>query len=292
MTMTEAPRQKSVLCLHPGGLHRMAYVEWGDPQNPSVVVCVHGLTRNGRDFDTLAEALSARHRVICPDIVGRGRSDRLTDWRGYGFPQYVGDCVTLLARLDVETVSWVGTSMGGLIGMMIAASDPSPIGRFVINDVGPRIARAGLQRIGAGVGTRTRFASVDEALDHFTTVSPGFGPHSPAEWRRLNAHMIVPDGDGFVLHYDPRIGDAARQDIAGPAEVDLWPIWDRVRCPTLILRGGDSDLFEADIAEAMTRRGPTSPPARCITYPGVGHAPTLVKPGQVHDVVAFLDGAA
>ena len=284
------PRLKSVRCAHPGGLHRMAYAEWGDPANPSVVVCVHGLTRTGRDFDTLARALAPRHRVVCPDIVGRGRSDRLADWQGYGFAQYVGDCVTLLARLDVERIGWVGTSMVGLIGMMIAAVDESPIDRFVINDVGPVIGRAGLQRIGSGVGGRMRFASLDEALDHLSVVSAGFGPHTPEQWRALNAHIVVPDGDGFVLHYDPRIGDAARAEIGRPAVGDLWPVWDRVRAPTLILRGAESDLLEAEVAEAMCRRGPSSPPARCLTYAGVGHAPTLVQDEQVADVVAFLDG--
>src|SRR5690606_26697693 len=138
----------SVQCLHPRGLHRMAYTEWGAPENPDVVLCVHGLTRNGRDFDTLAAQLAARHRVVCPDIVGRGRSDRLADYRGYGFAQYVADCITLIARLDVERVAWVGTSMGGVIGMMIAALPGTPIARFVINDVGPVIGRAGIERIG------------------------------------------------------------------------------------------------------------------------------------------------
>lgn len=286
---TLEPRLKSVRCLHPGGLHRMAYTEWGDADNPSVVVCVHGLTRNGRDFDVLARALAPRHRVVCPDIVGRGRSDRLANWRGYDFPQYVGDCVTLLARLDVDAVSWVGTSMGGLIGLLIAAADDSPIKRFVINDVGPVIGQAGIKRIAGGVGSKMRFASVDEALDHLAVVSAGFGPHTREQWAALNAHIVVPDGHEFVLHYDPRIGDAARETVSKPAAGDLWPFWDRVRAPTLILRGADSDLFEAEVAAAMCQRGPDAPRARCITYPGVGHAPTLVQADQVADVTAFLD---
>ena len=155
------PRLEFVQCLHPGGLHRMAYAEWGDRDNADVVVCAHGLSRNGRDFDTLAKALLGRHRVVCPDIVGRGRSDRLANYRGYVFPQYVADCITLIARLGVDKVSWVGTSMGGLIGMMIAAMPENPISRFVINDVGPVIGREGIARIGRAVGTRTEFASFE-----------------------------------------------------------------------------------------------------------------------------------
>ncbi|MGE0802643.1 MAG: alpha/beta fold hydrolase [Lautropia sp.] len=265
----------------------MAYAEWGDPANRSVVVCVHGLTRSGRDFDTLARALAPRHRVVCPDIVGRGRSDWLPDFRGYGFAQYVGDCVTLLARLNVSDVIWVGTSMGGLIGLMIAALDGAPLRRFVINDVGPVIGARGLARIGDAVGAKSRFASFQEGVDHIASISATFGPHTPEQWRELNRHIVVPADGGWGLHYDPKIADAAKADIARPAPVaDLWPLWDRVRCPTLVLRGADSDLLEAEVAAAMLRRGP---PASLIEYPGVGHAPTLMQPDQVRDVVAFID---
>jgi pimeloyl-ACP methyl ester carboxylesterase len=282
------PRLESVQCLHPGGLHRMAYAEWGERENPDVVVCVHGLSRNGRDFDTLAKALAGRHRVVCPDIVGRGRSDRLTDYRGYTFPQYVADCITLIARLDVSRVSWVGTSMGGYIGMMIAAMQDNPIVRFVINDVGPVIGRAGIERIGRAVGTTTTFATFEDGVKHVSTVSATFGPHTPEQWRMLSEHIVVREPDGtWRLHYDPRIGDATREDIARPVTADLWPLWDRVRCPTLLLRGAESDLLEESVAQAMTARGPR---ASLITYPGVGHAPTLMQPDQVKDVVDFIDG--
>jgi pimeloyl-ACP methyl ester carboxylesterase len=265
----------------------MAYAEWGDRDNADVVVCAHGLSRNGRDFDTLAKALLGRHRVVCPDIVGRGRSDRLANYRGYGFPQYVADCITLIARLGVDKVSWVGTSMGGLIGMMIAAMPDNPINRFVINDVGPVIGREGIARIGRAVGTRTEFASFEEGVEHVIQASATFGPHTPEQWRMLSEHVVLEQPDGsWRLHYDPKIGDAAREDIAKPVAADLWPVWDAIRCPTLLLRGAQSDLLEEAVAHEMTRRGPK---ASLVTYPGVGHAPTLLQADQVNDVVAFID---
>lgn len=280
------PRLESVQCLHPGGLHRMAYVDWGDRDNPDVVVCVHGLSRNGRDFDTLAKVLAGKHRVVCPDIVGRGLSDQLTDYRGYVFPQYVADCVTLIARLDVGRLCWVGTSMGGLIGMMIAAMQGNPITRFVINDVGPVIGQQGIARIGRAVGTKTGFDSFDEGVAYVTGVSASFGPHTPEQWRSLSEHVVVERDGKWRLHYDPRIGDAARAALAEPVTTDLWPIWDLIRCPTLVLRGAESDLLEDQVAWAMTARGPK---AALITYPGVGHAPTLMQSDQVSDVAAFIE---
>ena len=265
----------------------MAYAEWGPPDSTDVVLCVHGLTRNGRDFDTLAAALCGRYRVVCPDIVGRGRSDRLADPTGYGFAQYVADCITLVARLGVERVTWVGTSMGGVIGMMIAALPDSPIARMVVNDVGPVIGRAGIERIGKGVGTRGEFDSFEEGVAYISEVSRMFGPHTPEQWRRLSQHVVLQQPDGkWRLHYDQRIGDAVRADLARAPAGDLWPVWDAIRCPTLVLRGAESDLLEAEVAQAMTTRGPR---AALIDYPGVGHAPTLMQPDQVKDVVAFID---
>jgi pimeloyl-ACP methyl ester carboxylesterase len=280
------PRLETVQCLHPGGLHRMAYAEWGERDNPDVVVCVHGLSRNGRDFDTLAQALAPTHRVVCPDIVGRGRSDHLPDHRGYVFPQYVADCITLLARLDVDRIDWIGTSMGGLIGMMIAAMTDHPISRFVINDVGPVIGRAGIERIGRAVGTRTEFDSFEEGMEYVKQASASFGPHTPAQWRMLSEHIVLPADGNWKLHYDPRIGDATRAQLANPAGADLWPLWDLIRIPTLVLRGAESDLLEEPVARAMTARGPK---ASLITYPGVGHAPALLQSEQVADVLDFIN---
>ncbi len=287
-----APRLDHVQCLHPGGLHRMAYWEWGDPANPRVLVCVHGLSRQGRDFDALARSLCGHYRVVCPDVVGRGRSDRLPDASGYQVPAYVADMVTLLARLDAAEVHWVGTSMGGLIGMGVAALAGSPIGRLVLNDIGPAIEYASVQRIGAYLGQPQRFASVDEAAAFLRTISPGFGPHGDDEWLALSRPMVVPaaDGDGFVLHYDPAIAlpfKAITPELARLGEARLWQVWEAVRCPVLLLRGAESDLLARRTAEQMTRRGP---PTRLHEFEGVGHAPTLVAPEQREVVAQFLLG--
>jgi len=285
--MTE-PRLDSVQCLGARGLHRMAYVEWGDPANPRVLVCAHGLARQGRDFDTLAQALCQHYRVVCPDVVGRGRSDWLADPAGYQIPAYVADMVTLLARLKADEVHWVGTSMGGLIGLGLAALPQSPIRKLVLNDVGPTIEAAALQRIGTYLGQPLRWASVDEAADYLWSISASFGPHSREQWLALTRPMLKPDGDGFKLHYDPAIAAPLRAvtpEMAKVGEAMLWASYDALRCPTLLLRGSDSDLLSPATAQAMTQRGPK---ARLHEFAGVGHAPTLIAPGQIDVVREFL----
>ena len=287
MSTTE-PRLHHVQCLGAAGLHRMAYWEWGDAANPRVLVCVHGLSRQGRDFDTLARALAADYRVVCPDVVGRGQSDWLRQPAGYAIPAYVADMVTLIARLQVDAVHWVGTSMGGLIGMGLAALPSSPIRRLVLNDVGPRIEFASLQRIGQYLGAPAHWATVDEAADALWSVSQGFGPHSRAQWLALTRPQLVPDGQGFKSHYDPAIAVPFRQvsaEVAAAGEAALWASYDAISCPTLLLRGAESDLLSADTALAMTQRGPR---ARLVEWAGVGHAPTLVQDEQVHAVREFL----
>jgi len=292
--MTE-PRLNHVLCLDARGLHRMAYWEWGDPACRHVVVCVHGLTRQGRDFDTLARALCGQVRVVCPDVVGRGRSERLADPMAYALPTYVADMVTLLARIDAETLDWVGTSMGGLIGLSLAALPAqagNPVRRLVVNDVGPRIEPVSLARIGAYVGQRLHFASLDEAVDYQMTVAAGFGPHTREQWRALTAPLLVAQADGgYVLHYDPAIAlpfAAMSAELAVAGEVALWAAWDRIGARTLLLRGAESDLLSHATALEMTRRGPR---AELVEFEGVGHAPMLVQPGQVAVVRDFLLGA-
>ncbi len=285
--MTE-PRLDSVQCLGARGLHRMAYVEWGDPANPRVLVCAHGLARQGRDFGTLAQALSPHYRVVCPDVVGRGRSDWLADPAGYQIPAYVADMVTLLARLRADELHWVGTSMGGLIGLGLAALPQSPIRKLVLNDVGPTIEAAALQRIGTYLGQPLRWASVDEAADYLWSISASFGPHSREQWLALTRPMLKPDGDGFKLHYDPAIAAPLRAvtpEMAKAGEAMLWASYDALRCPTLLLRGADSDLLSFATAQAMTQRGPK---ARLHEFAGVGHAPTLIAPGQIDVVREFL----
>ena len=282
------PRLDHVQCLGARDLRRMAYWEWGDAANPRVLVCVHGLARQARDFDTLARAMRADYRVVCVDVVGRGRSDWLTDASGYQIPACVADMVTLLARLNAQTVQWVGTSMGGLIGMGLASLPHSPIGRLVLNDVGPTIQFEALVRIGQYLGQPLRWNSLDEAADYLQTISTSFGPHTREQWLALSRPMLEPDGDGFTLHYDPAIAQPFRAftpEMAAAGEALTWAAFDAIRCPTLLLRGADSDLLSRATAQAMTGRGPK---ARLVEFEGVGHAPTLVAPEQVAVVREFL----
>jgi pimeloyl-ACP methyl ester carboxylesterase len=287
--MTE-PRLHTVQCLDSKGLHRMAYWEWGDAANPRVLVCVHGLTRQGRDFDTLARDLQREYRVICPDVVGRGRSDRLADPMGYAVPAYVADMVTLVARLGVAQVDWVGTSMGGLIGLGLAALAGSPVRRLVLNDVGPTIEPVALQRIGTYLGVPAHWRSLDEAADALWAISQGFGPHTREQWLELSRPQIVPDGDGYKPHYDPAIAVPVRAvtpALAAAGEALLWQAYDRLACPTLLLRGAESDLLSRATAQAMAERGPR---ARLHEFAGIGHAPMLVQPEQRAVVREFLLG--
>jgi pimeloyl-ACP methyl ester carboxylesterase len=287
MPMTAA-RTGEVLCLSPAGFHRMRWTEWGDADNPRVLVCVHGLTRVGRDFDRLAAELAPRYRVVCPDVVGRGHSDWLRDPAHYHVAQYAADMVTLLARLDAQTVHWVGTSMGGLIGMTLAGQPGSPISRLVLNDVGPALDVAALQRIGSYVGKPVRFADVDEATDYITSISLPFALRTRDEWRSITETVIRRDGDGWVLHYDPGLS-LAFQDITpqktAAAEAMLWHVYDGVSCPTLVLRGESSDLLSRATATAMSQRGPR---ARVVEIAGVGHAPMLMHDEQIARVRDFL----
>ena len=286
--MTIAPRLNHVQCLGAHGLRRMAYWEWGDAANPRVLVCVHGLARQARDFDTLARAMSAEYRVVCADVVGRGQSDWLANASGYQIPAYVADMVTLLARLNAQTVHWVGTSMGGLIGLGLASLPQSPISKLVLNDVGPTIQFEALVRIGNYLGQPLRWNTLDEAADYLHTISASFGPHTRDQWLALSRPMLRPDGDGFKLHYDPAIAlpfKAITPEIVSAGEALTWAAFDAIRCPTLLLRGADSDLLKRETAHAMTQRGPM---ARLVEFTGVGHAPTLVADDQVAVVREFL----
>ena len=290
------PRLNHVQCLDTRGLHRMAWWEWGDAANPRVLVCVHGLSRQGRDFDTFAQAMQGEYRVVCPDVVGRGQSDRLADPMGYQIPAYVADMVTLLARLNAGTLHWVGTSMGGLIGLGLAALKNSPVSRLVLNDVGPSIEPAALARIGTYLGLPARWRSLEEAADALWSISQGFGPHTREQWLALTRPMlraeVDPNGDAnggsFVPHYDPQIAlpfRAITPEAARAGEAVLWGMYDAIACPTLLLRGADSDLLTRATAQAMTQRGPR---ALLREFDGVGHAPMLTSPDQIAAVREFL----
>jgi pimeloyl-ACP methyl ester carboxylesterase len=281
----------------------MAYWEWGPAQAAHVVVCVHGLSRQGRDFDVLAHALVAQGagavRVVCPDVVGRGRSDWLVDPLGYQIPTYTADMFALLAHLQsaAQVLDWVGTSMGGLIGMAVCGQTqfplPIPVRRLVLNDVGPVIQWESIVRIGQYLGRAVQFESVQQAADAMWSVSTTFGPHTPAQWLELSRHMVKPVSDAVeavTLHYDPAIAvpfAAMTQEAAVQGETVLWQLYDAIQAQTLLLRGAESDLLSAQTANMMTTRGPK---ARLVEFAGVGHAPTLIATDQVAAVADFLLG--
>lgn len=283
--MTIGAREGHIRCLSTAGFHRMSYVEWGPPDAARTVVCVHGLTRSGRDFEVLAPALAADGwRVVCPDVAGRGASDWLTDPTSYTYVQYLADMAVLLARLAVERVAWVGTSMGGLIGMMLAAQPGNPIERLLLNDIGPYIPKAALARLATYVGTDPLFPDMAAAERYVRDVHAPFGDLGEDGWRRLTEISVAAaKGGGFRLHYDPRIGDAFRQ--GPPEDVDLWPIWDRIAAPVLTLRGINSDLLTPDTAAQMGQRGPST---QLIEIPGCGHAPALRSADQVALICDWL----
>jgi pimeloyl-ACP methyl ester carboxylesterase len=260
----------------------MAWTEWG-PQDGAPVVCVHGLTRNGRDFDALAQALAkAGRRVFCPDLPGRGESGWLPDARMYAPPVYVTALAHLLARLE-SPVDWVGTSLGGICGMMVAAAEGHPIRRLVLNDIGSRVPEAAARRIAAYVQQELRFDDLAGLEAHLREVHAPFGTLSDAEWRHMaeTSARLLPDG-GLAPHYDPAIGLPFAQAAQGP--IELGALWDRVRVPVLLLRGAESDVLEAATAAEMARR----PGVELAEVAGTGHAPALVRADQIARVLAFL----
>ena len=269
----------------PDRRYRLSYTTFGQPRANRTIICVHGLTRNGRDFDALASALSEDAFVVCPDIVGRGQSDWLDEPKAYAVPTYVGHMLQLIQHLSVDQVDWVGTSMGGLIGMGIASMEAHPIRKMVLNDVGPFIPKEALERIGAYLGLALSFASLAELEAHLREIHAPFGPLSDAEWRHLAEHSAKQREDGtFQLSYDPKIAEPFKT--GDPIDdLDLWTLWDSISCPTLVLRGATSDLLLSDVAEAMTARGPK---AVLRTIDGVGHAPALMDQEQIDVIRGWL----
>ena len=277
-------REGSFLSLGPNGFHRVVYSDWGDVQNQRVLVCVHGLTRNGRDFDTLANALSEDYRVVCPDVAGRGRSEWLPVKQDYGYPVYCADMAALIAHLRAESVDWLGTSMGGVIGMLLAATPGTPLRRLVINDIGPLIPKAALERIASYVGTDPRFDNMSALDAYIREIYAPFGPLTDAQWRGLVESSARTRADGDIgLSYDPGIAEPLR---AAPLEdIDLWPVWDAVQCPVLLLRGEKSDVLLAETAEEMQRRGPAT---NFVELANTGHAPTLMADDQIGAIRDWL----
>jgi pimeloyl-ACP methyl ester carboxylesterase len=282
----EPDRRGAILGLSRAGFHRLAYVEWGDPHARRVALCVHGLSRQGRDFDRLAMALAARGwRVVCPDLVGRGRSDWLRDPEDYTLPQYVRDLTALIARLDVPEVDWIGTSLGGLIGMVVAGQRGAPVRSLVVNDIGPFLPWQDLRRLGATVRDAPRsFPDLDAATRHYKTTLAAFGRLSDAEWRHLARHGVARGDDGtWRVLCDPNITAPFRTGYF--VNLSLWSYWDAIRCPTLALRGVESDLLSPLDAREMSRRGPR---ARVVEFPACGHAPALMDAAQIGTIADWL----
>lgn len=305
----QEPRLDYVTCSSPAGLHRMAYWEWGDPANDQVLLCVHGLTRTGRDFDRLARRMSKRYRVVCPDVAGRGRSDWLLNPAFYTVPQYIADMVCLIARLQPARLHWVGTSMGGLIGLGLSGASafakamwaqrphagmPPPdtgirFDSLVLNDVGPRLEMPALSRIAQYVGQPGQFTSFEQAVASVRTVSQSFGPHTDEQWQELARYVYPKQNELWVKHYDlalavPLVNQTPAELAAG--EQILWQSYDAVACPVLIVRGELSDLLTPHTVQEMLVRNPR---ASSHTVAGVGHAPTLMAPEQIEPVAAFLE---
>jgi len=311
MTLT----QQSFLSLGPDGFHRIAYTDWGDVRNPHVVVCVHGLSRNSRDFDRLAAALESDHRVVCMDVVGRGDSDWLDDRSGYSFSTYLGDAAALIARITTPVVDglleslqarlrgqravakldWVGTSMGGLIGMLLAAKPGSPIRRLVLNDVGPFVPWSGLISLKGHVGSETQFADFAAVERYVRHACSSFGQLDEAFWQHLARHAALQEPDGsFRLRYDPAISRGLPVHLdpelpIGPEflrGIDLWASWEAVRCPVLVLRGAESEVLPRQTVEEMQRR---KPDLQVVEFAGVGHVPALASADQIDVVREFLN---
>jgi pimeloyl-ACP methyl ester carboxylesterase len=272
------------LGLTTGGFHRIAYTEWGERDGEPAVVCVHGLTRNGRDFDYLAQALGRDRRVACPDLPGRGRSEWLADKAQYSFPTYCADLTALLARLGGERFDWVGTSLGGMIGMLMAAQPGSPIRRLVVNDAGPFVPKAATERILAYLGKAPSFASIAEVAQYLRVVLAPYGTLEDEHWAHLAAHGVRETPDArFVLAYDP--GIAVPMTAGPPQDLDLWPVWDQIRCPVLVLRGKESDVLRTETVAEMRGRGP---PVEIVEFDGIGHAPSLMTEAQIDVVRRWL----
>jgi pimeloyl-ACP methyl ester carboxylesterase len=266
------------------GFLSLAWTEWG-PEDGAPVVCVHGLTRTGRDFDALAAALAGQgRRVLCPDLPGRGASDWLPDPSMYSPPSYVVALSHLLARLD-GPVDWVGTSLGGICGIAVAATPGNPIRRLVLNDIGTLVPKAAVARIHDYIGHAPAFADLAALEAHLRTVHAPFGPLSDAEWRHLAETSARPGAEGgLALHYDPAIAVPILE--AEPTDMDLSPFWAAVTVPTLLIRGADSDLLLPGTARAMAAR----PGVELAEIPGCGHAPALMDRDQTGLVCRFLAG--
>lgn len=291
-------KQNYVLGISPEGFHNIAYTEWGNwsTQFPATF-CVHGLTRNGRDFDDLANYLSNRGRyVLCPDVVGRGESSWFKNPSHYNFPQYVSDMNALIARANAHSIDWVGTSMGGIIGMMLAALPNTPIRKLVINDIGPQIPLTGLKRLGKYAGTNPIFTSMEEAKNYCKINYADFGVLSEEQWTAFTEHSVRQTAPNlYTFKVDPGIRHSKSKSqwfnefIHHPLkalegifyDVDLWSVWHQIRCPVLVIHGKKSDLLTTEIILKMRQSHPN---VEVYEIENAGHAPALLE-SKNHEVI-------
>ena len=284
----EPDRRGTLLGLSLTGFHEVAYVDWGPVHAGVPAMCVHGLSRQGRDFDYLAAQLAAAgRRVICPDLVGRGQSGRLRNPNEYALPQYCADMNALAARLDTQEVDWIGTSLGGLIGIVLAGLPGNSIRRLVVNDIGPFLPWAGLARIGSYVSAMpTDFRDLGEVEAYFREVLAPFGDLSDEHWSHVARHSVAwhASRERYVMLFDPQIVRAFRNP--WHYSVNLWKYWTAINVPILVIRGVESDLLPADLASEMIRRNPR---ARVHEIEDCGHAPPLMSPKQIRVVSDFLN---
>jgi pimeloyl-ACP methyl ester carboxylesterase len=279
------PRHKHFLTLTPQGFHKIAYVEWGDENNSQVLICVHGLTRNSRDFDFLAKHLSKTYRVVCPDLLGRGESDQLGIPTLYNFSQYLNDMTTLLARLNVKEVHWLGTSLGGVIGMMFAAQPHSPLKSLILNDIGMIIPSIALQRLEIYARNNQSFLSFEEARSYFQTILSSCGPLELEKWDHITTYGTKQDEKGYLhLSYDPAIAQIYVNKVTPSLHLETY--WQSIRCPSLVLRGEDSDFLLPDVVRKMLY---FQPHTTFVTIPYCGHAPSLMVPEHIQIIEEWLN---
>lgn len=314
-----SPAQKEptlhyLLCTNPRGWHRIGYWEWGDPDNDEVLLCVHGLTRNGRDFDALARRLSHRYRVICPDMAGRGTSDWLEDADFYTFAQYVGDMATLIGQVQPERINWLGTSMGGLLGLTFiymlsqTATTPltgtrcnaeaplwlrqksNPIHKLILNDIGPELALDGMKNIARYAEITESFPDYAQAVDYARTHWTGFGLETDEQWALFTEHYFVTDMKSqWIPHYDPAIIRAFVRGLNYPMQESqdfLWSVFQQLQIPVLLLRGEHSDLLSAEVYQRMLDEQPR---AQGWQTPRAGHAPSLTHEDEIQVIEQFLN---
>ncbi len=290
--MPEQPRVGFVAALGPSGFSRVAYTDWGPLDARHTIICLHGLTRNGRDFDVLAQALARRGcRVVAPDLPGRGRSEWLKRSQDYDSSTYVAAITAVIARLGVDEVDWIGTSLGGFVGMEMAAKPGNPIRRLVLNDFGARVPGSALSRIGATSGQDVTFKSLEDLEVHLRSLLAPFGSLTDAQWRHLAEHTAARSADGNLrLNHDPAITVPFTFPFMFLSDFLHWRLWDAISCPVLVVRGAHSDFLSRETMLEMAKRGRAADRGvvKTVEMPGCGHAPALMSDEQIDIVADFL----